>query len=160
LQLSSKSTTIHSEIFSDFPTAQGKCLNITDRKLNALLIDDNKSELLVLKMYVESFGFAVDICSEAKAALLLLESHEPDLLITDIVMPDTDGLELIKAVRALHKDVPMIAVSGTSEGGLYLTMAKKFGATATLTKPINPDKLLELLKMIFGEAISPNSGQS
>jgi two-component system chemotaxis response regulator CheY len=135
-------------------------LNITGRKLNALLIDDNKSELLVLKMYVESFGFAVEICSEAKAALLLLKSHAPDLLITDIVMPDTDGLELIKAVRALHKDVPMIAVSGTTEGGLYLTMAKKFGATATLTKPINPDKLLELLKMIFGEAISPNSGQS
>jgi two-component system chemotaxis response regulator CheY len=160
LQLSSKSTTIHPEISSNFKTTQGKCLNTTGRKLNALLIDDNKSELLVLKMYVESFGFIVDICSEAKAALLLLESNAPDLLITDIVMPDTDGLELIKAVRALHKDVPMIAVSGTTEGGLYLSMAKKFGATATLTKPINPEKLLELLKKIFGEVMLPNQSHS
>jgi CheY-like chemotaxis protein len=135
-------------------------LNSTGRKLKALLIDDNKSELMVLKMYVESFGFVVDICSEAKAALLLLESQAPDLLITDIVMPDTDGLELIKAVRTLHKDVPMIAVSGTTEGGLYLSMAKKFGATATLTKPINPEKLLELITMIFGEIKHPNSDKS
>jgi CheY-like chemotaxis protein len=76
----------------------------------------------------------------------------PDLIVTDIVMPNMEGLEVILALRKSHPAIPIIAVSG---GGAlkdqdYLDFAAKLGAAATLTKPFRREELLRLVHGILG----------
>ena len=82
-----------------------------------------------------------------------LLAHVPfDLIITDIIMPEKEGIELIIEVRQKHSDMPIIAVSGGSHRGVddYLQMAKKLGANMTLTKPFSADEILLSTKSLLG----------
>ena len=81
------------------------------------------------------------------------EQEPADLLITDIFMPDVEGLETIREIRRLRPDMPIIAISGVDfEGGDYLGVARKFGAVATLKKPFLPADLLELVSRVLSPA--------
>ena len=66
-------------------------------------------------------------------------------MITDLVMPESEGIETIQAIRKSHADVKIIAVSGAFGGG-YLAVAAMLGADATLTKPVSPEQLLEAVR--------------
>ena len=103
-----------------------------------LIIDDDPSILTMLKRLLEKAGYEVDTASNGSEGLVRIESCLPDLLVTDIVMPEKEGLELILYLRKEKPGLKIVAISGGGrfnyEG--YLTGAKLLGADLTFQKPL------------------------
>lgn len=113
--------------------------------LKILLVEDNVLSSEAMQMVLENDGFKVYAADGAQHALRALNNFIPGLVVTDIVMPDMDGLEFIRAIRGLLPNVPILAISGMgADGGeLYLKQAQKLGADMTLMKPVKRELLLE-----------------
>lgn len=105
---------------------------------NILIIEDDLSVQQLFKQFLESKGFAVFCASEGREGMNLLKQQKIDLIITDIMMPEMDGLEVIQAVREHHSGLPIIAISGGMRDVPinFLPHAKKFGACRVFEKPI------------------------
>ena len=103
-----------------------------------LIIDDDPSILTMLKRMLEKAGYEVDTASNGSEGLVRIESCLPDLLVTDIVMPEKEGLELISYLREKNPKLKIAAISGGGrfhyEG--YLTSAKLLGADLIFQKPL------------------------
>ncbi len=103
-----------------------------------LVIDDDPSILTMLKKMLEREGYEVDTACNGSEGLDKIEDSPPDLLITDIVMPEKEGMELIFHLRRMKPELKIIAISGGGrfnyEG--YLTSAKYLGADLTFQKPL------------------------
>ncbi len=93
-------------------------------------------------------GHEVVSCGSGKEASRLYKERAFDLIVTDLVMPDMDGLELIRCLRETPSQVPILAVSGASED--MLKIASALGAVATMKKPFSPDELLGAVENILG----------
>ncbi|MBA4382697.1 MAG: response regulator [Sideroxydans sp.] len=113
--------------------------------LKILLVEDNRLSAEAMQMVLENDGYSVYAADSARHALRALNNFIPGLVITDIVMPDMDGLEFIGAIRGLLPNVPILAVSGMGDDGgdLYLKQAQKLGADMTLMKPVKREVLLD-----------------
>ena len=70
-------------------------------------------------------------------------------MLTDIVMPNKEGVETIQDIRRFHPEVKVIAMSGSGSHQLYLDTATKLGAHATLNKPFRPDDLREIVRQVL-----------
>ena len=91
--------------------------------------------------------------ADGRAAVRDIETDPPDLLITDLFMPEVEGIETIREIHRLRPDMRIIAISGVDfEGGDYLRVARKFGASATLKKPFWPADLVELVSRVLSPA--------
>lgn len=113
-----------------------------------LVIDDDEQIREMLQQMFEQEGFEVAVASDGRAGMRLHRKTPADLIITDIIMPDQEGLETIQKFNREFPDVKVIAMSG---GGLvgpssYLNLAKKFGAIHTFTKPIDMKDLLDVVQ--------------
>lgn len=116
-----------------------------------LLVDDDRAIRDSVAMVLEGAGFVVDQAEQGATALRQLRVHAPDLVITDILMPQKEGIETIREVRAILPDAPIIAMSGSADTGAnYLKMAESLGATATLAKPFEAKEMLELVNRLLG----------
>jgi len=115
-----------------------------------LLIDD---ELVVyaLKRYLERKEFEVITLNTGKEVLEKIKETNPDIVITDIIMPDVEGMAVITEVRSLYKQLPIIVISGGSKyiDNSFLTTAVMLGANASLEKPFKEDELLELINSLI-----------
>ena len=107
-----------------------------------LLVEDEERIRSLLKEVLESEGYEVQEVSSGKEALQSHARSPPDLILTDIVMPDTEGIEMIIKIRKSDPNVKIVAMSG----GDYLAMARKLGADCTLTKPFSNQALLDAVK--------------
>ncbi len=98
-------------------------------------------------------GHEVVNASNGKEGIKLFRENGADLIITDIVMPEKEGLETIMELRKGYPDVKIIAISGGGrvDPESYLTMAEKMGASRTLTKPFEREELLEAVRELLGE---------
>jgi CheY-like chemotaxis protein len=108
-----------------------------------LLVDDDEALLKVMARALESGGHEVVSAPNARTAIAMLVNLRPDVLITDIFMPETGGLETIRAIRASTRPIKIIAISG---GGMnsrlsFLETAKTLGADAALAKPFSLEEL-------------------
>lgn len=110
-----------------------------------LIIDDEKPIRTIFKRFLSGKGYTVDCVENGQEALHLLETKPPDLVITDIMMPKTDGIEVVMAIRDRHAEIPIIAISGGMHARPmdFLPMAKKLGACKVLYKPVELEDLLE-----------------
>jgi two-component system chemotaxis response regulator CheY len=111
---------------------------------NILVIDDNASVRKALILMLESGGHSVTGAKDGAEGLRAFEATDPDLVIVDIIMPDKDGIEIIREMRRAKPEARIIAMTG---GGRFtnldfLKMARAFGAVDTLAKPIDPDDLV------------------
>jgi len=118
-----------------------------------LVIDDEESVRFVVKEMLEFEGYEVTTAPNGKVGLQLFRKQPTDLIITDIFMPEMEGLETI---RELHRDFPqlkIIAMSGGGESGMlsFLSFAKRFGALRTLRKPFSREELLETVQGLLAE---------
>jgi len=106
-----------------------------------LLIDDDESIRKVIGYMLEEKYAAVDTAATAAEALVMFQSHRPDLVLTDIKMPKKSGIELLAELKAIDPSVPVIILTafGTVETAVE---AMKRGASDYLTKPISRDELL------------------
>ena len=117
-----------------------------------VLIEDDPALRRVTLRALGAGGHTVHAYENGRGAIEHLRSEDPDLLITDIFMPEMEGLETIRRVRALRPELPIIAISGFMFGtGDYLEIAEKFGAIATLKKPFRPAELLDLVSRLLAE---------
>jgi DNA-binding response OmpR family regulator len=110
-----------------------------------LLVDDDESFRTAVCRSLRAAGHAVDAAADGKEALKFIAAETPDILITDILMPNTDGIELTGAVKRTYPGVRILAISGRGQLGMVdlLHLASMLGADATLSKPFAPEKLLE-----------------
>lgn len=102
-----------------------------------LLIDDSDPLRELMATALEHDGHRVLQAADGKVGIELLRANRVDLLITDIVMPDQDGLVTLQLARKLQPELKVIVISGDSPrfAALYLDLATKFGATKALRKP-------------------------
>ncbi len=110
-----------------------------------LIIDDEDELRAMLRQMLEQAGHEVAEAVNGAEGIQLYEQDTHDLIITDIIMPEKEGVETIIELRRADPDLPIIAISGGGrlEATDFLTMAKKLGARRTLSKPFRRDQLLE-----------------
>jgi two-component system response regulator HydG len=121
--------------------------------MRALIIEDDPELRRLLKMSLEAAGIETLTAADGKRGLALMKDTRFDVVVTDILMPTMDGLEVIQAVRAGHKDVKIIAISGGGRklpGPEVLGMAEMLGADAALTKPFTREELLATVDAVVG----------
>ncbi len=109
-----------------------------------LIIDDEAAIATMLRKMVEKTGHEARTATNGIEGLILFDSFKPDLLITDIVMPEKEGLELIFELRRKSPNLKIIAISGGGrfqyEG--YLNSAKHLGADKVYQKPLDLKELM------------------
>jgi CheY-like chemotaxis protein len=110
-----------------------------------LVVDDEESVRGFFYEVLTGAGYDVAVASDGSEALAMIRQRPFDLLLTDLVMPEREGLELIMTLRNERPKLRTIAVSGAF-GGTFLEAAKALGASAVLLKPVSPDRLLETVQ--------------
>ena len=108
-----------------------------------LLIDDQESVRMVLKRVLENAGYQVAEAANGREGLNLFRATSPDLVITDLEMPDMDGLELFWELTSDFPDVKVIAMSGAPP---ELRAVKQLGARQTFEKPFDLQVLLRAVQ--------------
>jgi CheY-like chemotaxis protein len=111
-----------------------------------LVVDDDEHVLTLLTNLLRRSGFDVVQAANGFKALRLLESMPVDLVITDLVMPDMEGIETIRRLRAAGM-TRIIAISGSGMG--YLDYAAKLGASTTLAKPFAPPEIVDAVQQLL-----------
>ena len=116
-----------------------------------LIIDDEEQIRSMLRLMLERDGYEVVEAPDGIEGIKAYRQKPADLIITDLIMPNKDGIGMIIELQKEFPDVKIIAMSG---GGLnkpegYLKGAKKLGAACTLTKPIDREKMLRAVKNII-----------
>lgn len=119
---------------------------------NVLVIDDDPTSRHLVKAILEREGYTLFCASGGDEGLRLFREHPIDVVITDILMPGTDGLAVIRELLSVAPDIKIIALSG---GGMILTaeislqVARKMGAFASMTKPFSRAELLAAVHRVL-----------
>ena len=116
-----------------------------------LVVDDNLDTRQLLHLYLTSEGFNVVTAADGREGLYMASAERPDLVITDLNMPEIDGIEMIKKIRALSefKDLPIIAL--TAYGIDERDRAIRAGANRAADKPTHLDGLIDDIKEMLEE---------
>ena len=116
-----------------------------------LLVDDNDQLRATIERALKAAGHDVLSAMNGRSALSILPKVKYDLVVTDIVMPDIEGLELIRSIRKVDPTAKIIAMSGGGRGPAddYLTMARNFGAAQTLEKPFTMETLTKTVESVL-----------
>ncbi len=122
-----------------------------DNSKKILVIDDDPSIREMLTEVLVDEGYSVDAASDGVEALRMIKSSQPQLIVTDIIMPEQDGVGVMLQLSKEHPDIKIIAISG---GGRispesYLYMAEKFGAIKTFTKPFDINDFVDAVKTLL-----------
>jgi CheY-like chemotaxis protein len=122
-----------------------------------LLIDDDGPLRNVTAEILGQAGYTVDEAPDGKSGLELYDAGRHDLVITDIMMPDMDGMELIMGLSRGTPKPRIIAISGDSQfsESVYLPTARHLGVQGTLSKPIRPDDLLQTVAKVLAGPSPP-----
>ena len=118
-----------------------------------LVIDDDEPIREVLRGILEAAGHEVLEAADGESGIELHRSHRPALVIADIIMPEMDGLEVIRELRRTSPDVKVMAVTGYDDKGEkgYLALAEEYGAHRTFRKPVDPDEIEEAVAELLAQ---------
>lgn len=116
-----------------------------------LVIDDDASVREVVSEMLRLEGHEVIIAENGRDAVPLLSARHIDLVITDLIMPEKEGIETISEIRRFDSRIPIIAISGGGRlgPGDYLETARYIGADATLAKPFARQELLAAIDALL-----------
>ncbi len=116
-----------------------------------LLIDDDDELRTIMRRMLVAAGYEVQEAASGDAAVARYRQQRSDVVITDILMPDKEGLETIRELRRADPQVKIIAISGGGgQGGAdYLELALKFGARRILQKPFTRDELVAAVSEVI-----------
>ena len=108
-----------------------------------LVIDDDVIVRETITQILEDLGHVVVIAEDGKAGVAAFRADRPDLVITDIIMPEQEGIQTITEIRRLAPDAKIIAISGGGRIGNtdFLRIARHIGANDVIAKPFDPDDL-------------------
>lgn len=119
---------------------------------HVLVLDDNEDICALISVWLRTCGYTVDTAHAGRDFLKAAPTDAPDLVITDILMPDGDGFEVIEAARAARTGTKVIAISGGGTylpGMEYLKLAKSIGADAVLTKPFTRRQVVDTVSHLL-----------
>jgi DNA-binding response OmpR family regulator len=116
--------------------------------VRVLVIDDNPDIRATLQWLLEAEGFAVSVAANGAEGLRLQKIQPAQVVVTDVFMPEQDGIETLWKFRQEHPEVPIIVMSGggAARGTDYLSVAKQLGARSTLAKPLKPQELIDVVR--------------
>jgi DNA-binding response OmpR family regulator len=112
------------------------------------VVDDNEDLRGTVQALLQADGFEVAVAADGDAALAAHRLRPADVVITDLFMPDKDGIETIIELKKLYPSVKIIAMSGwtSTRGSDYLQVAREIGAAVTLQKPFDPQELSRVVR--------------
>jgi CheY-like chemotaxis protein len=116
-----------------------------------LIVDDDPVVTRLTGRALSRAGFEVLVAENGKRALGIITEQSVDLLITDLMMPEMEGLEMIRVLHKSRPLLPIVAISGAFDGQ-FLKVAVALGARAALAKPLSMAKLLETVQQLLGPA--------
>jgi two-component system chemotaxis response regulator CheY len=116
-----------------------------------LIVDDSRSMRQLVRSALEAGGHEVHEGEHGRAALAVLQHQQVDLVVTDVNMPEMDGLELTRAIRQLeaHRFLPILILT-TESGESIKNRGREAGATGWLVKPFNPEQLRLVVERVLG----------
>lgn len=116
-----------------------------------LLVDDDPVLLQLMSSAFAAAGFRVFTADDGRKGVRMAQTCAPDLVVTDIVMPELEGIGLIRAIRQSHPAPKVIAISGAGRGRGrdYLSWARHLGADEALAKPFRMSELLRAAKALL-----------
>jgi two-component system response regulator (stage 0 sporulation protein F) len=117
-----------------------------------LVVDDEQNSREGLSKILTKEGYQVHTAEDGAKALREAEAHNFDLIITDLRMPDMDGIEVLKRVREKNKGIGVVIVTAYGEVNSYLT-AMNLGAFEYLNKPIHLEELRRVIKKALSESL-------
>ena len=125
-----------------------------------LIVDDNPQMRATMRRILVSSGYSVIEAGDGREGLELFRSHAPDVVVTDIVMPEKEGIETIIEMSRAASRTKIIAVSGSLAAGGpdFLTMAGRFGADLVLQKPFRAAELQKAVKTLLAPAKTEFAG--
>jgi DNA-binding response OmpR family regulator len=123
---------------------------------NILLIDDDAALRGLLAEALRRGGHAVLQAEDGRQGVELFDVAPVDLIVTDLIMPEREGIEIIVQLHRDHPELPIIAISGgLANSPVYLQLAVKLGARRALAKPFSPSELLRAVDDVLRAAARP-----
>jgi CheY-like chemotaxis protein len=113
-----------------------------------LVVDDDEAVRTLLFDILTDAGYEVSVAQDGGKALRMAKIQSFDLLLTDLVMPDRDGIEVIRGIRSGQPNLKIIAISGAF-GGNMLHVAELLGAHASLPKPCDNNRILATVRRLL-----------
>jgi len=121
-----------------------------------LAVDDEPNIVRLIQVNLERHGYTVETANNGAQALAKIKASRPDLLVSDVMMPEMDGFELLANIRRdpTLTDLPVIMLTAKAQDKDVM-IGYQYGADMYLTKPFNPQELLQFVKRILA---SQNGG--
>jgi YesN/AraC family two-component response regulator len=116
-----------------------------------MIVDDDAHIQLALRQIVESEGHSAIEAGNGQDAIEMFGEYRPDIVVTDIFMPQTDGIETIRSIRRIQPDAKIIAISGgyVGSGWNYLGSVVVLGADLALQKPFTVTQLTTAINLLL-----------
>ena len=122
-----------------------------DSTKHILIVDDDDMMRSFIRELLIINDFKITEAANGKLGLKEFRENTPDLVITDIIMPEMEGISFIRELRTSNKDIPIIAMTGNVHGRMeeFLDISSKLGADEILRKPIKSQQFLEAIERLL-----------
>jgi len=120
--------------------------------MRVLIIDDDEQIRVLLEQMMHWAGFEVMVAENGKVAMQLQRKNPADLVITDLIMPEQEGLETISRLKKDYPGIKIIAISGGGRIGpeAYLPAALELGADRVFSKPFDVQEIVDTVRVMLG----------
>lgn len=123
----------------------------SDSKKHILIVDDDEMMRAFIRELLLINDFEITEAANGKLGLKEFRENTPDLVITDIIMPEMEGISFIRELRSHNKEIPIIAMTGNVHGRMeeYLDISSQLGADEILRKPIKSQEFLDAIERLL-----------
>lgn len=121
--------------------------------MKVLIVDDEEMAIKLLEHEMIGAGYEVISCTDGREALEMIKNEEPNLVISDIMMPFMSGLELLEVIKADNKKIPVILISALDDVEVIQT-AIGMGADDFVIKPVNMNELILRITKVLANSNS------
>lgn len=122
----------------------------SDKKI--LIIEDDELMVKILKFILNKEGYQLSVIKDGLSAVEQIHSINPDMVITDLLLPYKSGLEVIRFVKENFEKIPIIVLSALGEEEHSVSEVFKLGADDFIAKPFNPNELVLRVKRLLGKS--------
>jgi len=119
-----------------------------------LIVDDEPNIVQLARLYLEREGFRVQSVGDGRSALEAIALRNPDLMVLDLMLPELDGLEVCRKLRANENPLPILILTARDDD-IDKVVGLEIGADDYLTKPFNPRELVARVKAILRRSTRP-----
>lgn len=132
--------------FSRIDMSAENGVQMTNCSSTIVVIDDDENHLCYLTTLLRQAGYNCVAFPKARKAVQYIARNPVALVITEVVMPDLDGVEVMRSLKKAFPELPVIALCGNQAHDLYLRLMDQLGASASLSKPVTPPTILGVIE--------------